>query len=112
MARNGEELNLLFKEFQKFWEKDLQCPFNKDMLIALLEEGYKVRVREFIRRRLGHIPDVDYHNFLKLVRLAEPVNPKPPAPIAEPRKPAVDTEKIVIDVKPVPQSTKPSGGKK
>lgn len=63
MARSREDLIKLLADFKNWFELDLGAPFDSEALLSTFDDVTKQRLRKFVDRRLGHLPDADYFQF-------------------------------------------------
>ncbi len=64
MSRSKEELVTLLEDVKIWHEKDMGYPYNSVETIPLLKEMLRIRLSEFLRRRIGHLKDIDFVQFL------------------------------------------------
>ena len=64
MSRSKEELETLLVDLKGWHQKDMGYPYDAAETTPLLKEMLKIRLSEFLRRRIGHLRDVDFVQFL------------------------------------------------
>lgn len=66
--RGPEELLTLYNQLKAFCAADLGIVFNLEDFKKAFEDMTQERLAHFLFRRIGHISDVDYFNFLALIK--------------------------------------------
>jgi hypothetical protein len=100
MPRDKATIVSLLNDFKVWYANDLNVPYSKDDLVVILKDEVLKRKREFIKRRLGHLPDADLIAFLEEAMVDTEANPKPKDASTSPpsSKPVIaPTKQIVKD---------------
>jgi hypothetical protein len=71
MSRSKEELLSLFEDLKKWHFDDLGCDYNQEDVLEVLRHLKKMRLSEFLKRRLGHLRDRDFFAFAEIIEGAK-----------------------------------------
>lgn len=94
MARTRGELEKLLEDFKGWHKQDFEAEQDEKVLAPLMQELLKERVRKFLNRRIGHLPDADLWAFVDLYLNPKEAPTPPKATIIEISKEAIRASKL------------------
>lgn len=81
--RTEKELVQLLYDLKGFYERDFGSRYTTGAIDTVLAKMLENKVYDFLKRRIGHLPDVDFLRFFKIFlddangRIIPPEEPKP-----------------------------------
>jgi len=66
MARTVEEVLKILVDFKGWYKQEFDDDYNPALLKPIMSEILHERLKKFVHRRLGHLPDTDFFSFYDL----------------------------------------------